>query len=114
MIVSVTARGFKLKEPLYEHVLERLQHALARFEDHVEKVTVRIGDTERGTAGGETYCTLDARIAGVGSIRVEDQEETLHMAIERAAARLKQAVARKIGRSQDRAGGGRVRVAPAV
>lgn len=114
MIVSVTARGFKLKEPLYEYVLERLQHALTRFEDHVEKVTIRLGDPERGSAGGEAFCTLDARLTGTGSIRVEDTDASLHVAIDRGAARLKQAVSRKVERAHDHGGNSRSRPESAV
>ena len=109
MIVSVTARGFKLTEALYEHVVDRLQHSLARFEHHVEKVEIVLGDPQASTTGGEAFCNLAARVTRIGNVRVEDTDPSLYVAIDSGCGRLKQAVSRKLDRFADHAGAQRLR-----
>lgn len=85
MQIDIQARGLILTEELRTHVERRLQFGLSRFQDRVQRITVCLSDVD--SSGAALHCNLHIRGKGCPDILIEDTEEDIHVAINRAVAR---------------------------
>lgn len=92
------------REALIEHVEGVIRDAVDRHEEHVTHVEAHLGDVNGSDKSGanDMRCMLEARVAGVKSIAVMHQAESLHLAIEGAADKLVKALDSALGKLQDR------------
>lgn len=98
MRTSVRASGFEVSEALRSYVERRLLFALARFGGRIKSVTVRFVDLNGPRGGVDKRCRMLARLVPRGDVRVEKTDGDLYAAIDRAAERLGQSVAREMAR----------------
>jgi ribosome-associated translation inhibitor RaiA len=91
-------------EKLIGHVEGVVRDAVDRFEDKVTHVEAHLGDVNGGDKSGpdDMRCMFEARVAGLKSIAVSHQAESLHLAIEGAADKLTKALESTLGKLQDR------------
>jgi ribosome-associated translation inhibitor RaiA len=82
------------REKLIEHVEGVMRDAVDRFEGQVTH-----GDK---SGANDMRCLLEARVAGLKNIAVSHQAESLHFAIEGAAAKLTKALESALGKAHDR------------
>ncbi len=94
MQIDIQTCGITLNEPLTARVEQRLLFTLGRFQAHVIRVSVHLSAT------GDHLCQLRIRLYGLPDIVIEDSEEDIGVAIDRAAER----AGRTLGRQLQRAG----------
>jgi ribosome-associated translation inhibitor RaiA len=109
LTVNVRGYGLHVSPEVGGRVERRLSFVLSRFGGRVTAVSVRLKDLNGPRGGIDKRCSMQARLAPRGSVRVEYTDSELHAAVDRAAARLARAVARALERRRNgsrRVGGG--------
>jgi ribosome-associated translation inhibitor RaiA len=91
------------REKLIEHVEGVIRDAVDRFQNEVTHVEAHLGDVNSGEKSGadDMRCMFEARVAGMKTIAVKHQAESLHLAIEGAADKLTKALESALGKLQD-------------
>lgn len=100
MRIDIRARGFALTEGLRAHAERRLRFALARFEDRVARVAVRLSDLNGPRGGVDKRCLLRLRARGLAEIVIDEAGADLYAAISRAAERAGRMLGRGLARSR--------------
>jgi ribosome-associated translation inhibitor RaiA len=77
------------------HVEERLTVTLARFSERIAKVVVRLSSTESTEGPSENRCRIEVELRPQ-TLHVEDRDERLLLALDRATDRVGRAVARAL------------------
>lgn len=74
--------------------------ALERFGDQITRVEVHLRDrnSDKKSGGADMDCMLEARIAGLQPLVVDDQAATLEEAVEGAVGKLKRSIESTLGR----------------
>ena len=101
MQYDLQALGFPLTDALREHLLRRLRFALTRDSQAIQRVTVRLGDTNGPRGGRDKFCRVQINLLNGGPVLVEEIGSDLYATIDRAAERTGRTVARRIDRNQD-------------
>ncbi len=101
MTVNVRGYGIDVSADVGGLVGRRLSFALSRFGGRVRAVSVRLEDLNGARGGIDKSCSMQARLAPRGSVRVEDTDSELPAAVDRAAGRLARAVARALERRRN-------------
>ena len=101
MTISVRGDGIDVSPELGGLVERRLSFALSRFGGRVRAVSVGLTDLNGPRGGIDKRCSMQARLAPRGSVRVEDTDSDLPAAIDRAATRLARAVTRALERRRE-------------
>jgi putative sigma-54 modulation protein len=105
LTLSVRSNGIDVSPDVGELLERRLSFALSRFGPRVRAVSVRLVDLNGPRGGIDKKCSIEARLAPRGSVRVESTDGELPAAVDRAAARLGRAVARALERGREAAKG---------
>jgi putative sigma-54 modulation protein len=101
MHINIQARGFELSEGLRLHTERRLQFAIDWASDDVTTIKVRFSDINGPRGGNDKRCIIQIPISGQRDVVIEDTESDLYVAIDRAADRLEQTLARKLERMRE-------------
>lgn len=101
MQVFISAKHFKVSEPIREHVNRRLEFALDRFQDEIERIDVSLADLNGPKGGLDKECRMVAKLRSDGTVVIEDQDVDFYAVIDRAADRLGHAVYRALDRRRD-------------
>lgn len=109
LTISVRGYGMVVRPEVGERVERRLCFALSRFGRCVRTVSVSLVDLKGPRGGIDKRCSVHARLAPRGSVRVEYTDSDLPAAIDRAATRLARAVGRALERRREPPTGSRVR-----
>lgn len=103
MIIRVVSAPIRATAGFVDHVRSRLDLALDRFADRVDKVLVRVRGVNgaRGPGRGpDKKCTIQAVVRGVDPITVEVRGEDFYAVADGAVHKLKRAVSHRIDRSR--------------
>lgn len=100
MRIDIQARGFDLTEGLREHTVRRLQFALGWANHDVRAVSVRLFDINGPRGGKDKCCRIQVPFAGAANVVIEDTEDDLYVAIDRAAERAGRTLARRLARQR--------------
>ncbi len=100
MQVEIHAHGVVLTKDLRAHVEQRLQFALNRFQERVERVAVHLSDINGPRGGVDQHCHLQLRLHGLPDIVVKDTEADIHVAVDRAAQRCGRTLGRYLRRAR--------------
>lgn len=98
MRIRVRGGGLELTDALRDHVERRLLFALGRFGRRVAAVSVRIEDVNGPRGGADKRCLMAVRLNPRGEVVVEKTDSDLYAAVDRAAGRLGEGVARDLAR----------------
>ena len=86
-------------EGLAQHVNASLEHALARFAEHVTRVEVHLSDENAGKSGpNDQRCLLEARLEGRQPVAVTEHAATVHQALQGATQKLARLLDSTLGR----------------
>lgn len=99
MQIDIKARDFVLTDTLRDYVEHRLLFTMARFQDRVCRVTVRLSDVNGPRGGVDKHCHLQVRLRGLPDIVVKDTEAVLYAAVDRAAERAGRTLGRYLRRA---------------
>lgn len=95
MTIQIRQRNVAVTKVLRAHVERRLSLALGRFVDQVRRVTVRFSDARGPRNGKHKRCEIHVALSP-RSVRVEDIDTDLFVAIDQATARVSRSVARAL------------------
>lgn len=101
MQIDIQARNFLLTNALRGHVERRLGFALSSRDEHIQRVRVRLSDINGPRGGEDKCCHIQVIIPHLPDIVIEDTEEDLYVAIDRAADRAGRTVGRRLTRQRD-------------
>jgi ribosome-associated translation inhibitor RaiA len=99
--INVRGYGIDVSPSVAELVERRLSFALSRFGRRVRAVSISLTDLNGPRGGIDKRCSMQARLAPRGSVRVEHTDSELRAAVDRASTRLARAVARALERRRD-------------
>jgi ribosomal subunit interface protein len=100
MQTHIQSRGFNLTEALREYTLRRLRYAVSFASDRIRRVTVQLSDINGPRGGADKRCQLVVTMEKLPSVIIEDTENDLYAAIDRATERAARSVARNLERKQ--------------
>lgn len=80
------------------YAVRRLSVALRRFERRIRSVRIRVTDLNGPRRGVDTSCSMTARLVGGRQVVVEARTAVPFASVSRAAAKLREAVARELSR----------------
>lgn len=98
MQIDIQSRGFSLTEALFNHTQKRVHRAMSYCSGHVNRVVIRLSDTNGPRGGSDKRCHIQVVLAGIPDVVVEDTKVDLYAAIDRAINRAKRTVVRKVDR----------------
>jgi ribosomal subunit interface protein len=98
--MGILARGIALTEAIHDYAQRRLKAALGRYRHALASVHVRLHDVNGPRGGIDKHCVVEVRGPALVPIFVRERDADLYVAIDRAAARVDRAVARRLGRNR--------------
>ena len=102
MIIEIRAREFALTDGIRLHIERRLGFALDRFTKRVSTVIVWIGDLNGHKHGAKDKCCRMAIRLKHRMVVLEERAADLYLAIDRAAHRVRKAIARDLKERRSR------------
>jgi ribosomal subunit interface protein len=102
MQILVNPGDVKSSTAIEQHVLDEVDGALKHFADRITRVEVHLRDLNAHKSGVDKRCTMEARIAGLQPIAVDNDSNDLYQAIKGAAGKLERAVRNKVERLNER------------
>ncbi len=100
MKIHIQKRNVEVTKILRAHVESRLGIALGRFGERIGRVMVRFSDTNGRRNGLDKRCQIDVGLR-LRSVRVEDMDVDLFVAVNNATDRVSRSVARALEREHE-------------
>ena len=100
MNITIQTQGFELTDALREHTLRRLRFSLHWAGRDVRQIQVRLSDINGPKGGFDKRCHLQIRLSNDSDVSIEDTEDDLYLAIDRAVERGKRTITRKLDRKR--------------
>jgi ribosomal subunit interface protein len=97
MRLDIRGRHLRLTLALQQHVTRRLRFALGRFDGSLRRVVVRVSDVNGPRGGVDKVCRVHLDVAG-RPITIDERDQDLYAAIDRAAERAGRATERTLSR----------------
>lgn len=101
MRLDIRIQKIDLPKELERYIARRLHFCLGRFEVRIRSITVRIFDINGPRGGADKRCRMAVRLVPSGVIVIEEVHADLFAAIDRAAERAGQTLARRLHRARD-------------
>lgn len=101
MQTVIQALNFTLTSALRGYVKRRIGFALSTREDHIQRISVRLSDINGPRGGKDKRCHIQVVIPHMADVVIEDTEEDLYAAIDRAVDRAGRTVGRRLSRYRD-------------
>lgn len=98
MEVKVQTKGLSTAPFLRQHASQRMHAALARFDDSVRAVSVRLGDINGPRGGADKLCRIVVRLKNSSQVVIEELGQDIFQVIDKVADRVHQSVSRQLGR----------------
>ena len=98
MQIDFKTRDFPLTDALRGHTERRLHYGLSSFDEHIQRVVVRLGDINGPRGGVDKRCRLQLVLAGLPDLVVEDTQADMYVAIDRASDRAARTLMRRMER----------------
>ena len=100
MNIVIQAQGFELTDALRAHTLRRLQFSLHSAGRDVTQIQVRLSDINGPKGGLDKRCHLLIRLSNDADLSIEDTEDDMYVAIDRAIERCKRTMTRLLERKR--------------
>jgi putative sigma-54 modulation protein len=101
MRLDIRIQKVDLPKEINRYIERRLRFCLGRFETLILRATVRIFDINGPRGGADKRCRVTLSLIPFDTIVVQEVNADLFAAIDRAAERAGQALARKLHRARD-------------
>ncbi len=93
-----TSNGIENKETLARWAEAELLSTLSHFKNDLTRVEVHLSHEAASKAGGETRCTMEARLAHQGPVAVSHHAPTQDAAFRGASDKLRNALDKTLGK----------------
>jgi ribosomal subunit interface protein len=104
MNVEISGQNMHVNEEMKSHVERQMEYALGQFETWISSVKVHLEDVNGPRHGVDKQCRVLVSIKSGRTIKVEDADVEMAIAVNRAADRLGQAVSREVDRRREKKG----------
>ena len=101
MRLDVRIQKVDFPKAVNQYIERRLRFCLGRFASRIRRVSVRIFDLNGPRGGADILCRITARLVPSETIVVQEVNADLFAAIDRAAERAGQTLARRLSRVRD-------------
>ena len=101
MQLEIRGQDFPVFVDLRDHIQSRMETALARHRERVERVEVRLADVNGPKGGVDKQCRAVVRLRPRGRVMVQEVSTDFLAAATRVADRLSRAVARSLERQRE-------------
>jgi ribosome-associated translation inhibitor RaiA len=101
MEVEVRIQGTDLAEAIRRYAARRVRFALGRFAPRVGRVMVRVSDVNGARGGVDQCCHISVDFPPKGQVVMDQVDADLFIAIDRASARIGEALRREIQRTRE-------------
>ena len=105
MRVDIKTSGIDLTDGLREHTERRLGFALDRAHYDLNTVIVRLSDINGPRGGADKRCQIQIPLPRHGDVVIEETDADLYVAIDHAASRAGNTLARQLARRHEQASG---------
>ena len=102
MRMMIHARKITLPQTLRDHVERRLNFALGRFGNRIDRVTVWLEDLNGPRGGIDKCCRIEACLPRSGKLQVEVTDAEIEPAVARAADRIARRVKDDLDRMREK------------
>jgi ribosomal subunit interface protein len=104
MELEIRGQNLHVGERLQEQVERQLNFALGQFETWITGATVQLEDINGPKGGIDKQCRVLVNLKGGKTLKIEDVDVDISVAINRAADRLGQVVSREIDKRREKKG----------
>lgn len=101
MRILIRGQHMQVDESLRDTISRRIGFVLSRFAERIRSTEVQVTDVNGPRGGIDKRCKVAVRLAGAGTVVVEDKDQNPHAAVARAFERVGQAVARLLERRRE-------------
>ncbi|MGD8926796.1 MAG: HPF/RaiA family ribosome-associated protein [Thioalkalispiraceae bacterium] len=98
MQIEIQTRDFALAEALGAYIEQRINFALSSRYDQIKRIQVRLLDINGPRGGIDKRCQIHITLPRLRDIVIEDTEQDLYVAIDRATDRAARTVHRRLAR----------------
>ena len=99
MHLNVRSHGFSLTPAIRDYTERRLRFALSHAAGRVTSITVVLSDINGPRGGRDKCCRVRINVKDQQVMVIDDIQDNLYVAIDRAADRAARTVSRRLGRS---------------
>lgn len=97
-----TGHNVEFDDALNVEVEEVVQGAVGRFSDRITRIEVHLTDENAHKGGRDSRCLIEARVAGMPPVAVDDTATTVREAARNAAGKLQRALDSRLGKARER------------
>jgi ribosomal subunit interface protein len=102
MQIDIQARSFPLTKALKKYTEQKLTSSLSGCKDQLRRVVIRLSDINGPRGGEDKHCHIQVVLPGMPDVIIEDTEDDMYAAIDKATDRASSAVTRKVTRKKSR------------
>lgn len=96
MLINIQGHGLPVTNAVRKYVEKRIRFALARIGHRLRRVDVRLSDINGPRGGVDKRCLIEVRINRHPPLVVTDVQSDLHTCVDRASARARRTVIRRL------------------
>jgi len=97
-----TDRNIEGSDPLVQEVAETVDGSLERFANRITRVEVHLSYVNAEKGGRDIRCLMEARVAGLDPVAVDERARDVPQAVRGAVGKLKRALDSRLGKLEDR------------
>lgn len=102
-MIEIQARNFTLTEAIESHTQEKLETMIHHYGDRILKVIVHMSDDNGPKGGEDKHCHIHVEMKKLPTVVIEDSEDNLYTAIDKATHRAERAVRKSLEKVQTKA-----------
>ncbi|KKM61933.1 hypothetical protein LCGC14_1526760 [marine sediment metagenome] len=100
MQIDIQARSFKLTRSLRKYAEGKLKASLSSCQDRLRRVVIRLSDINGPRGGADKLCHIQVVLPGMPDVIIEDTENDMYAAINKATDRANTVVNRKLSKKK--------------
>ena len=102
MELEIRGQNIRVGDRLHEQVERQMNFALGQFESWISNATVLLEDINGPKGGIDKQCRVIVSLKGGKTLKIEDLDADISIAVNRAADRVGQVVSREIDKRRDK------------
>jgi ribosomal subunit interface protein len=93
-----TDRNIDAGDRLIQEVEDQVNSTLKRFASRITRVEVHLSDVNAQKGGRDHRCVMEARVAGIDPVAVDELASDVHQAVRGAVGKLERALGSRLGK----------------
>ena len=101
MRIEIHTRNVEVDESLWTDIERRLGHAIGRFDEFIDRVSVHLANSNGMRGARQKRCRICVRLKSSGDVEIEDRDVDLCSVTARATRRVGMAVFEELWRLRE-------------